>query len=84
MPGSPFVYGRRVSEPPGSFSHRGAHPEERSDEGSQRSFLALLVRMRGRMSKSTLTPQIIEAPAGIRCFTARRRVGEIRGARIVC
>ena len=35
MPGSPFVYGRRVSEPPGSFSHRGAHPEERSDEGSQ-------------------------------------------------
>ena len=30
----------------------------------KRSFLALLVRMRGRMSKSTLTPQIIEAPAG--------------------
>lgn len=23
-----------LNEPPGSFSHRGAHPEERSDEGS--------------------------------------------------
>jgi hypothetical protein len=27
-----------LCEPPGSFSARGAHPEERSDEGSQRSF----------------------------------------------
>ena len=28
------VYNKTLIEPSGSFSHRGAYPEERSDEGS--------------------------------------------------
>ena len=54
--GLTFLY---IFEPPGSFSTRGAHPEERSDEGSHEILPRFARQDEGsNIRKNSPTPQI--------------------------
>ena len=61
-----------IVEPPGSFSIRGAHPEERSDEGSHEILPRFARQDEGsNIRKNTPTPQLLHAFLPIPCLPSQ-------------